>query len=295
MADKPKALFAGLSITDIHYFTLKNPEYNAKLRASDGLISLGGPASNAAITASFLGMDVSLVSPVGNNHLSDLISGELNHYSIHHFDPLQGRSSAALFSSIISNLATSERTIVYYIPENYSRNLPEYTHNFTDTSYNIALFDGFFVDLSVKLARKLKLSHTTTVLDGGSWKQGLEELLPYIDIVICSSDFFPPGTSNSSEVFSSLQQFGIGKIAITQGEKSILLMNNNVLSELRVQTVQAIDTCGAGDILHGAFCYYYTRFGHFEKALKAASDIASYSCRYKGTREWMNQFDNEFK
>lgn len=30
------------------------------------------------------------------------------------------------------------------------------------------------------------------VLDGGSWKSGLEKLLPHVHTAICSADFRPP-------------------------------------------------------------------------------------------------------
>jgi sugar/nucleoside kinase (ribokinase family) len=49
---------------------------------------------------------------------------------------------------------------------------------------------------------------------------------------------------------------------------------------------------GAGDIFHGAFCLYFAEWRVFEDALREAARIASESCRYRGTRKWMeNQPD----
>jgi sugar/nucleoside kinase (ribokinase family) len=50
-----------------------------------------------------------------------------------------------------------------------------------------------------------------------------------------------------------------------------------------------VDTLGAGDILHGAFCYYSSLGQVFQEALTNAVRVASESCRFRGTREWMNQ------
>ena len=48
---------------------------------------------------------------------------------------------------------------------------------------------------------------------------------------------------------------------------------------------------GAGDVLRGAYCYYASMEQEgglgFADALTEAAKIASDSCRYAGTREWM--------
>jgi sugar/nucleoside kinase (ribokinase family) len=54
-----------------------------------------------------------------------------------------------------------------------------------------------------------------------------------------------------------------------------------------VPQVEVVDTTGAGDILHGAYCYYASQGRAFVDALTEAARIASESCRYAGTREWM--------
>jgi sugar/nucleoside kinase (ribokinase family) len=56
--------------------------------------------------------------------------------------------------------------------------------------------------------------------------------------------------------------------------------------------VGVVDTLGAGDILHGAFCWYFLRSGDFAESLQAASRIATLSVRYFGSREWMAHFDS---
>lgn len=59
--------------------------------------------------------------------------------------------------------------------------------------------------------------------------------------------------------------------------------------ELPVKKVSAVDSLGAGDFLHGAFCYYYLEAKlDFEKALKQAMQLATFTCQFKGTRSWLN-------
>jgi sugar/nucleoside kinase (ribokinase family) len=49
-----------------------------------------------------------------------------------------------------------------------------------------------------------------------------------------------------------------------------------------------VDTLGAGDVFHGAFCYYFAQTGDFAGSLQAASRVAAVSCRYFGAMRWAN-------
>ena len=52
--------------------------------------------------------------------------------------------------------------------------------------------------------------------------------------------------------------------------------------------VEVVDTMGAGDILHGAYCFFVSIGRGFIESLAEAAKIAAESCRYAGTSEWMN-------
>jgi sugar/nucleoside kinase (ribokinase family) len=54
-----------------------------------------------------------------------------------------------------------------------------------------------------------------------------------------------------------------------------------------------VDTMGAGDIFHGAFCFFSSEGKGFVESLGEAANIAAESCRYKGTREWMKHLTAE--
>jgi sugar/nucleoside kinase (ribokinase family) len=78
---------------------------------------------------------------------------------------------------------------------------------------------------------------------------------------------------------------GVQQIAITHGANPILA--DSYTGMVEVPHVDAVDTMGAGDIFHGAFCYFASVGYEFVKALREASEIAADSCRFHGTREWM--------
>lgn len=77
--------------------------------------------------------------------------------------------------------------------------------------------------------------------------------------------------------------------AITRGEHPIIYRTPEGTGEMAIESVEVVDTLGAGDILHGAFCYYSAKGNTFVSALLQASRIATLSCQTFGTRSWMKR------
>jgi sugar/nucleoside kinase (ribokinase family) len=67
-----------------------------------------------------------------------------------------------------------------------------------------------------------------------------------------------------------------------------LEISSNKTGTINVPTIEAVDTLGAGDIFHGAFCHYILQ-ETFTDALKQAANIAANSCQFFGTRRWMQR------
>ncbi len=141
--------------------------------------------------------------------------------------------------------------------------------------------------ISYFIAQMAKAKNIPVVIDGGSWKPGFEQVLPFVDYAICSANFYPPNCQTGEEVFAYLGQFDILHIAITHGQKPIEYLSYTKTGIVDVPQIQAVDTLGAGDIFHGAFCYYILKES-FTDALALAANIAADSCKFLGTRCWMD-------
>lgn len=271
----------GLTTLDIIYLTPTIPAQNAKIVAVDQAITSGGPATNAAVTFSHLGNKAILVGVVGNHPVSQIIRADLESHEIEILDLNPERHEAPPVSSIMVTQATGERAVISInaLKSQAPAHLlpPDILKDIT-----IVLIDGHQMAVSRAMAQKAKRSQIPVVLDGGSWKPGLEEVLPFVDYAICSANFQPP----KGDVFTYLSQIGIPHIAITQGEKPIQYLTNSERGELGVPQIQPVDTLGAGDVFHGAFCHYICH-QDFIPALRAAAKIASHSCQFFGTRQWL--------
>jgi sugar/nucleoside kinase (ribokinase family) len=128
------------------------------------------------------------------------------------------------------------------------------------------------------------------VLDGGSWKPGTEEIAPLLTAAICSERFAVPGRSvpgRLADADSTIDWFaerGVPHVAVTRGAQPVLGWDRGRRFEIEVARVDVVDTLGAGDVLHGAFCFHFVRMRDFEPALRLAAGIATRSCLGLGIR-----------
>jgi len=280
-----RGLFVGLVTVDFVYLATSAPKSNQKIVASDYTVSAGGPATNAAATFSYLGNEANLLGVVGTHPTTELIKADLANCLVKLHDLAPNTTQVPPVSSVIITQETGERAVVSInaVKTQVSN------HAYTDilSNIDIVLIDGHQIAVGNAIAREAKIKNIPVVIDGGSWKQGFEDILPNVDYAICSANFHPPNCKSSEQVFAYLSAFGIPYIAITHGEQPIQYLSNNKIYTIDVPTVKIIDSLGAGDIFHGAFCHFIL-FKSFVEALAQASLIAAASCQAFGTRRWMN-------
>ncbi len=127
------------------------------------------------------------------------------------------------------------------------------------------------------------------VLDGGSWKDGLDALLPLIDVAICSADFRTPGALTAVESVAALRRHGVAAVAVTRGPAPVWWWSESGSGEVPVARVEARDTLGAGDAFHGAFCYAVAAAPGLPlpRALAFAAEVATARCTVPGMRAWL--------
>lgn len=279
-----KGLFWGLLTVDLHFFTDHFPDENTKTKVKKFNTYIGGPATNAAIAFQHLGGNAQLVTAIGQNNYHGLITEDLARFKIAFNDMKATVPSDPVFASILTNDTNGSRTIFSYFPS--SKDLSNHVKS---DHVDIALFDGFYMDSAIEKAKECRNLGITTVLDGGSWKNDMHKLLKHIDIAICSEDFVPPRTVTSDDIIAYMMKRGVKNVAITRGSKPIIVSEGEVNEIVKVPTVDAVDTLGAGDIFHGAFCYYFAAGDKFKLALKKAAQIAAKSCQHAGPHSWMER------
>ena len=279
-------VFIGLTTLDILYLVDVFPGTNVKIKTNAPDIMVGGPATNAAVMFAHLNGNAELYSAIGKNSFRNFILDDLTHHKVTINDVVARQPVSPIIATVVTSKEKGDRNIFTHNPPKIdicSASLDQ----FENMEASFIFIDGFYPEIALPAVKAAKIKNIPIIADCGSWKPQYEDLLPFVDYAICSNDFHPPGTINSSEVFEFLASKNIQNAAITRGGDSILSCSDKVINEIDVDQVNVVDTLGAGDFFHGAFCYYLLKLNDFNLALKAASKIAGISCGHYGTRTWL--------
>jgi sugar/nucleoside kinase (ribokinase family) len=280
-----------LTTVDLIFDLPKFPIEDSKNTAHRHLMCAGGPASNAAVAFAYLGGKARLISAVGEAAVGRIAKDDFVEHEVAHVDLRAGDKSPPILSTIVVSGDSGARTIVTSPADDRSAvGVVDVT---LDRSTNIVLFDGYESDLAVDAARRARALGVTTVFDGDIYRPSLEKLLGHIDVAIFGQTFRTDPFFRGTDISGYFRKFGVSMIAETYGAAAIRFTDGDSTGEISVPASSVVDTLGAGDIFHGAFCYYHARGAPFESALISASKVAAASVGSFGTRNWMNEFKRD--
>ena len=253
-------------------------------------VAPGGPATNAAITHALLGGRAVLMAAVGGGPWAIPVRDELGRLGIELIDLAADTSYETPMTTVLSNEADATRTIVNPPQSQLAIKSVDAWDTAWGETPSMVLTDGFHLGETMPLLKVCRAAGAHICLDGGSWKPGTDELASILSVAICSERFAVPGGPDSPDkAIEWFTEKGVPHVAITRGTKPILGWDRGRRFEIEIAKVEAADTLGAGDVLHGAFCYHFGKKGDFEQALRTASEIATRSCCGLGIRGWMEE------
>jgi sugar/nucleoside kinase (ribokinase family) len=281
-----RVLFAGRTTLDVVYSLDQFPAEDTKVFARAMRAAPGGPATNAAITHALLGGRAVLMAAIGTGPWAAGVRGELDRLEIDVIDLAAGTAYETPLTTVLVNEQGATRTIVNP-PRGEVELGPVGAWNAAWGALpSLVLTDGFHLRETLPLLCELRAGGAQICLDGGSWKPGTEALAPLLSVAICSERFAVPGQS-ADRTIHWFAEMGVPCVAITRGARTILGWDRGRSFEIEIRAVEAVDTLGAGDVLHGAFCCHFAQTGDFEASLRKASRIATESCRGPGIHAWI--------
>lgn len=277
---KSKGLFVGLCGLDVVFYeNAPLPPEDYKMKVSDVRSCIGGPAANAAVTFAMLGGESTVLSYIGNSPVGVIVKQQMAELGVKVID-LCADDDVKCISAIYVNKDRATRTILS------GRNSIKTLKDFSIVrdlvkDCDFVLYDGHFSQLDDTLLEECKLQNKEIIIDVGAWKSTFDKILRYNPTLICSEVFENEG-KNGIELMDT---YGYERVAITRGSRSIFYKTNCMpkAEELPVPKVNAIDTLGAGDVFHGAYCYFSQYLGlDFKEALEKASGVAALSTTVYG-------------
>jgi sugar/nucleoside kinase (ribokinase family) len=279
-----RALFIGRSVLDLTALVEDFPGPDGKTKALANDLIPGGSSLNAAVVFSHLGGDATLATSLGAPGLfRTFLADDLARLGVNVEDICTDPSYRLPLSTVVSTRSQGTRMIVNGAGEECAR-LRGRADLFTD-GFDLIQLDQYERHFVAQHHDAIRAFGGPVVLDGGGWKDWSPDFLRLADIPIVSEVFCPDGPRAFAEMCTDL---GITRWAITRGARGVVWSDGNNKGEIPALPVEAVDTMGAGDIFHGAFCHAYAATSGFIEALETANRIAARSCESPGTRSWMN-------
>ncbi|QKV81446.1 PfkB family carbohydrate kinase [Amycolatopsis sp. Hca4] len=264
-------LLAGLCTVDVVQRVEELPAPGEKVQSLQVDVAAGGPATNAAVTAAALGAEATLLTVLGAHPLAALARADLETHGVRVVDLDPARTAPPPVSAVAVRDRDGERTVV-------SRNAAGSEAGWSGTvDADVVLVDGHHPNLALSVARAA--GDVPVVLDAGSWKPVLDDLLPLVDIAACSAHFSAPGPG--------LHERGVPTVITTAGPGPVRWSTADGGSgEVPVAGVEARDTLGAGDVWHGALAVAVTRERTVTDRIRFANEVAAERVRHVGPRSW---------
>lgn len=241
----------------------------------------GGPAANAAVTASRLGYQAAFAGYLGNDIFGKKHIRELEKESVITDLVVRGSSPTPLSAILVK--PDGQRTLINYRESTERLSIDRI--DFNHCNPKAILFDGLEPEISFPLAELAKQQGIPTILDAGSVHDGTEKLVHRVDYLVASEKFAREFTSEIEEekAIKKLNEY-TPVVVVTLGERGLVWKNGSDMGRTPAFSVSTVDTTGAGDAFHGAFAAGIAKGKKWNELLQYSSAVAALCCMKLGAR-----------
>lgn len=283
-------LCVGHACYDLVFSVDKHPQSDEKVFANDLLGCGGGPAANAAIAVSRLGLTAAFAGYLGNDLYGEM---HLDEFKGHHINTqlvVRGLSPTPLSSVIVK--PDGKRALINY--KGATKALSKDAIDFSLVKAKSILLDGHEPNISLSLIKHAKHTNIPTILDAGSLHEGTSKLLSKVDYLVCSEKF---ACQYAGDVQTALLKLAkqAPMVVITLGEKGIIWRRDKEEGALAAFSSEVVDTTGAGDAFHGAFTAAVALGMDWPDILSYASAAGTLCCSRLGARQGLPWRDEHSK
>lgn len=276
-------------------------------RVLDWSIQGGGKVATAVVTAARLGARVSVMTKVGQDEAGDFVISEFKRYGV---DVSRVVSQSDCNTSVVFVLVGPDGNPCWVDADVIKGwDLPEQVRHMVElvetrgrakkatfrpysedelehvADGDILLLDCFLPECQegAMIAREYDVR---TCLDM-HLNTYLPALLRKITYCIASRKeaFKFTGEADPENACRKLLEFGPEVAGVTLGEEgSVFVTKGGKVFRQRAFKVEVVDTTGAGDVFHGAFCFGVARGWDLPEVIKFSSAVSALKCRKLGGR-----------
>jgi sugar/nucleoside kinase (ribokinase family) len=276
----------GLNATDTLLMVPHFPAYAGKVPFEDEIVSPGGQVASALVACARLGLRTKYIGAVGDDERGRIQMESLQGTGIN-LDHVQIRANCPNQSAyIIIDRSTGERTVLWRRAECLRISPGEIAEEQISCA-RLLHIDGHDTPAVAHAAAIARRHGIPVTLDVDTIYQGFDRVLPNVDYLVASSEF-PSNFTGIHDPFLALetlqQQYGMKVAAMTLGAHGSLARVDGEFIYAPAFVVNCVDTTGAGDVFHGAFCYSVLQGMAMAEALEFSNAMAALNCTAPGAR-----------
>ena len=276
----------GLNATDTVLTVPHFPAYGGKVPFHREFYSVGGQVASAIVTCARLGLRAKYIGTVGDDERGRLQLESLQTSGVNIDHVQQRRNCANQSAYIVIDESTGERTVFWSRPD-CLKLLPEEIKPEQIECARLLHIDGHDTAAMQRAAEIARRAGIPVTVDVDTLYAGFDHVLPYVDYLIASSEF-PARWTGDEDPFGALsaiqKRFGMKVAAMTLGAHGALALCVGRFVYSPAFVVNCVDTTGAGDVFHGAFCYAVLQQMPIAEALGFANAMAALNCTAMGAR-----------
>jgi sulfofructose kinase len=276
----------GLNATDTMILIPHFPAYGGKVPFTSEITSPGGQVASAMVCCAKLGLRTKYIGAIGDDERGRIQLESLQGTGIN-LDDVQVRENCANQSAyIVIDQRTGERTVFWNRPDCLKMEPSELSDEMISCA-GLLHIDGHDTTLVAEAARIAHRHDIPVTVDVDTIYKGFEDVLPNVDYLITSSEFPErwTGEADPLKALTRLQkEYGMRCAAMTLGAHGSLARMDGRFHYSPGFIVSCLDTTGAGDIFHGAFCYSVVRGFTLPESLEFSNAMAALNCTAMGAR-----------
>ena len=276
----------GLNATDTLVIVPRFPAYAGKAPFVDEILSPGGQVASAMVACAKLGLRVKYIGTVGDDERGRVQLQSLQGTGINIDDVVVRKGCANQSAYIVIDQSTGERTVLWRRSD-CLRLTPEEITEEQVVSARLLHIDGHDTPAVARAASIARKHGIPVTVDVDTIYHGFDKVLPNVDYLVTSSEF-PTQWTNEPDPFKALttlqREYGMRVAAMTLGAHGSLALLDGKFYYSPAFVVNCLDTTGAGDVFHGAFCYAVLKGMSMGDTLDFSNALAALNCTEIGAR-----------
>src|SRR3984893_9122060 len=276
----------GLNATDKLILVSHFPDYAGKVAFDDEILSPGGQVASAMVACASLGLRVKYIGTVGDDERGRIQMDSLRSSGINLEDVIVRENCPNQTAYILIDRTTGERTVLWRRDE-CLRLDPASIRPEQIASARLLHIDGHDTLAVARAAEIARQHHIPVTVDVDTIYHGFDRVLPNVDYLVASSEF-PVQWTNERDPFKALEtiqdEYHIPVAAMTLGAHGALARVDGKFIYSPAFVVNCVDTTGAGDVFHGAFCYAVLQNMPMRETLEFSNAMAALNCTALGAR-----------